>query len=63
MITFEPDSPWQVGQYVTFRDGDRSCVKVVETKDESGNETQYSFVDQRVWELRAIGVRPFVELG
>jgi hypothetical protein len=63
MITFYPDSPWEVGQLVIFREGKRVVdVKVVETVEHSGNETQYSFVDPKVWELRQQGVRPFIEL-
>lgn len=64
MITFEPESPWTVGQFVTLRAGDFSTVKVVERVEQSedGNETQYSLVSQRIWELRCAGVRPYIEL-
>jgi hypothetical protein len=64
MITFEPESPWETGQHVTFREGERSCVRVVESVEKSvdGNETQYAFVTERVWQARLQGVRPFAEL-
>jgi hypothetical protein len=64
MITFEPESPWEIGQHVTFRDGERSCVKVVESVGQSddGNETQYAFVTERVWQARCAGVRPYADL-
>jgi hypothetical protein len=48
MITFEPDSPWEVGQLVKFReDGRPPYQKVVESLEWSrdGLETQYSLVD------------------
>lgn len=65
MITFEPETPWTVGQSVTLHDdGDGlTSVKVVESIEHSKNETQYHLVDERVWKLRQAGVRPWVELG
>lgn len=47
-----------------FRDGDRSNVQVCERVEhsEDGMETQYSFVSQRIWDLRQAGVRPWIEL-
>lgn len=48
MITFEPDSPWEVGQVVTFHEEGRPPYrKVVESVEHSGDgsETQYSLVD------------------
>lgn len=64
MITFEPESPWTVGQLVTIRDGDLCAVKVVESVEHSddGNTHQYNFVSQQVWALRQAGVRPYIEL-
>jgi hypothetical protein len=44
MITFEPDSPWEVGQVVVFREAEepiyRKVVVSVEHSDD-GTETQY----------------------
>jgi hypothetical protein len=64
VITFEPETPWHVGQYVTLRAGDFADVKVVERVEQSedGMETQYILVSQQVWELRQAGVRPYIEL-
>lgn len=72
MITFDPEFPWHVGQYVTFREDDDTWVMVVEkaefaekvtnNDDDHTLEMQYSFVHQRVWELRQAGVRPYIEL-
>lgn len=48
MITFEPDSPWEVGQVVTFREEGRLPYrKVVEAVEHSGDgyEAQYTLVD------------------
>jgi hypothetical protein len=50
MITFEPDSPWDVGQLVTLRDGEATTVKrvtAVERADD-GMEAQYTLVDASV---------------
>lgn len=48
IITFEPDSPWEVGQLVVFREGDkpiyRKVVTAVEHSDD-GTETQYQLVN------------------
>jgi hypothetical protein len=46
MITFEPDSPWEVGQIVTLREGDQESRKVVVAVESSddGSETQYQLV-------------------
>lgn len=62
MITFDPDPPWEVGQQVIFRDGECIVCTKVEAVEHSGNETQYSLVDPKVWELRQQGVRPWIEL-
>lgn len=54
MITFEPDSPWEVGQLVTFReDGRPPYQKIVESfeRSEDGSETQYSLVDPAFWSV------------
>jgi hypothetical protein len=48
MITFEPDSPWEVGQVVVFREEGRpNCRKVVVSVEHSddGSETQYQLVN------------------
>lgn len=46
MITFEPDTPWEVGQIVEFRHPDgrveRKRITSVEHSDD-GMETQYAF--------------------
>lgn len=46
MITFNPDSPWEVGQVVMFRNGDLppqpKIVTAVE-HSEDGMESQYTF--------------------
>jgi hypothetical protein len=48
LITFEPDSPWEVGQVVTFREEGRpiyhKLVVSVEHADD-GSETQYKLID------------------
>jgi hypothetical protein len=49
MISFEPDSPWEVGQLVTFREEDGPIYhKVVVSVEHSndGYEAQYTLVDQ-----------------
>lgn len=49
MITFEPDSPWEVGQVVIFRDDQLGTVtqKVITAVEhsEDGMESQYTFQD------------------
>lgn len=64
ILTFEPESPWEVGQHVTFHRGDHSVVMVVESIEESedGVEVQYTFVPEHIWALRQAGVRPWREL-
>jgi hypothetical protein len=58
MITFEPDSPWEVGQVVIFRDGDeppyRKVVIAVEHSDD-GTETQYR-LENPVGQLAGLSV-------
>jgi hypothetical protein len=48
VITFEPDSPWKLGQVVIFREDDkpvyRKVVVSVEHSDD-GIETQYRLVN------------------
>lgn len=47
MLTFDPDSPWEVGQIVIFREGDKLVGrKVVVSVEHSadGMETQYRMV-------------------
>jgi hypothetical protein len=46
VITFDPDSPWEVGDVVVFREGDTPIMRkqVVSVEhSEDGNETQYQF--------------------
>ena len=48
MISFEPDSPWEVGQCVVFHEeGGPIYRKVVASVEHSadGNETQYALVN------------------
>ena len=48
MITFAPDSPWEIGQVVMFRDGDKPPVAKIITSvehSEDGMESQYQFKD------------------
>lgn len=50
MITFEPDSPWDIGQVVVFREEGRPNYRKVVTSVEhsdNGYETQYVLVDVR----------------
>lgn len=49
MITFEPDSPWEVGQIVIFRDDKLGTAtpKIITAVEHSpdGMESQYTFQD------------------
>jgi len=49
VITFEPDSPWEVGQIVIFRDDKLGTAtpKIITAVEHSpdGMESQYAFQD------------------
>lgn len=48
MIAFEPDSPWEVGQVVSFHEEGRPVYRkrvVKVERSEDGSETQYELVD------------------
>jgi hypothetical protein len=45
VLTFDPDSPWEVGQVVIFREGEKQVgrkVVVSVEQSEDGMETQYT---------------------